>query len=320
MFTKYFLANTRSFLHATYLLPPQDQEVLEQTFGVTSSDSSEPEVFHKFLSELKAEATKNGEEFNLTDAEAREFYELMQEEFLESEDGETESRALPDNVDDFRAYLKEEAASAGEEFDLCDADVNELFQLMRDGACDTEESTMNRPEMSHAVNTMNTSNIEAREVVVSSSNVQEDLSTAVNDDPVRLMKIQELQQALPGMPLSRVKKVLRAFEQTLSYPSLLTLVPILRETMPEYITLGWLKRTNSRTAEFVLQRASDDDLVDPGILNSMLQVKANAGSLHETLQFHLEAFSNHRLVRERNRFLESDFSNSSDFYRDVASF
>jgi cellobiose-specific phosphotransferase system component IIA len=232
----------------------------------------------------------------------------MQEEFLDSEDDEEiDGMALPDNIVDFRAFLKEEAAQSGEEFDLSDAEVNELFQLMRQDSNDSTESETNPAETnladtertkSEIIKSDEKGEVWTDEMALAVSHSQEGiLSTEFEkDDPVRLMRIQELQEALPGLPLSRVKKVLRSFEVTLGYPSLLTLVPILRETMPDYVSLGWLKRMNSQTAEFALQKASEDSLVDPGLLNSMLQVKANAGSIQDALEFHTDAFSKHHLV------------------------
>ena len=256
---------------------------------------------------MKIEAKRNGEEFDLSDTEARELFELMQEEFLNSEDDEEiDGKTLPDNIDDFRAFLKEEASQSGEEFDLSDAEVNELFLLVQDESNDKTESEMDPSETNLAdiestnieiIESSETSDVVTGEIEIGKSHSHEGLSTGFEgEDPVRLMKLQEIQQALPGLPLSRVKKVLRSFENTLGYPSLLTLVPILRETMPDYVSLGWLKRMNSRTAEFALQKASEDGLVDPGILNSMLQVKTNAGSIQDALEFHMEAFSKHHLV------------------------
>jgi hypothetical protein len=52
---------------------------------------------------------------------------------------------------------------------------------------------------------------------------------ALADDDFELDKLREL---LPGLPASRLRRVRQAYQQTLSDPSLLTLVPILRETMP----------------------------------------------------------------------------------------
>jgi hypothetical protein len=52
---------------------------------------------------------------------------------------------------------------------------------------------------------------------------------ALTDDDFELDELREL---LPGLPASRLRRVRQAYQQALSDPSLLTLVPILRETMP----------------------------------------------------------------------------------------
>lgn len=129
-------------------------------------------------------------------------------------------------------------------------------------------------------------------------------------DPAQLLKIQDLQSVLPGLPLPRVKKILNAYDQTLGHPSMLTLVPIVRETMPDYVSHGWLKRSNKQNADFALQKASEDGIVDSPLLNSMLGVKANSGSLNEAIQYHDEQFAKHKLVSiQRSR----KFSRGSSF-------
>jgi hypothetical protein len=117
-------------------------------------------------------------------------------------------------------------------------------------------------------------------------------------DSDELEKIKDLQNALPGMPLNRIKKILKAFNSTLGDPSLITLVPILRETIPDYISSGWLKRINTRNADFVLQKASEDGLIDTPLLNTMLQVKTSGASLDEALTFYDEEYRKHKKVRD----------------------
>jgi hypothetical protein len=118
-------------------------------------------------------------------------------------------------------------------------------------------------------------------------------------DENELERIEDLQSALPGMPIRRIKQVAKAFENTLGYPSLLTLVPILRETLPDRLTLGYLKQMNKRNADFVLKRAEMDGLVDQSLLNAMLQVKTSASSLDEAENFHRHEFRRHNLVSPR---------------------
>jgi len=269
----------------------------------------ESEVFEKFYSELKIEAEKNGEEFDLSEAEGRELFDLMQEEFLQDVVGEIDNSNLQaDNFDDFLAKLKAEAESNGEQLDLSEAEAQELFSLLQDDIKNTsdieseigeddvegtnleiqqENSTAFEDQDHAAISDL----VEAKDHVPTSKKVGYE-----NEDPNRLMKIRELQEALLGMPLKRVKKVLRAFESTLGYPSMLTLVPLLRETMPDRVSHGWLKRMNNKNAEFALSKAAEDGIVDAALLNSMLEVKANSGSINGTLELHSEQFAKHNLT------------------------
>jgi hypothetical protein len=91
-------------------------------------------------------------------------------------------------------------------------------------------------------------------------------------------------------------KVVQAFDKSLGYPSMLELVPILRENMPDHLTSGWLKRRNISNAEAVLEQAKEEDSMDIHILNGALQVKTSAGSLDGALAYHEDAFAKHGLV------------------------
>jgi hypothetical protein len=282
-----------------------------------------------FFSELKEEASRNGSDDELNEEDARELFSIMQEEFtsaMESDEiGDLDDDILEDSgidmppgepfsesaegddlreVDDIIRDMKDESLHGfGSELEdavaeagpLSSADQQEEAGIMIsksvEGASDTD--------LSSAISTVDS---------VDGPVVREDQdpTTVWNSaeewalrglDPEEVMKIKELQAALPGMPLNRIKKVLSAFDMTLGSPSMLTLVPILRETMPDYLTSGWLKRSNTKNAEFVLQNASGDGLVDTSLLNSMLQVKTSSSSLDEAVRFHEEEFRKHQLVR-----------------------
>ena len=110
--------------------------------------------------------------------------------------------------------------------------------------------------------------------------------------------IRDLSAALPAFPVSRLRKIRNAFKSTLGSPSLLTLVPLLREKVPDYVTLTWLKAMNIQNAEYILKKASEAGIVDVHLLNSMLQVKTNSGNLEKALQFHDEEFQKHGLVSD----------------------
>jgi hypothetical protein len=102
--------------------------------------------------------------------------------------------------------------------------------------------------------------------------------------------LEELTAALPGMPEHRVRRVRDAFKRNLGYPSLLTLTPLLRENMPERVTLEWLKRKNIQNAYFVVEKAKEDGLLDVHTMNGMLQVETSTGSIDRALACHEARF------------------------------
>jgi len=249
--------------------------------GPASIPGKEEEDFQLFYSELREEAESYGVGSELTEEEAREIFIALQEEL-------SEGSVQLDNG--------EEEQSATSQASSRIADNESLGSPADD---ETSPSTNHRPEDS-ALEAIPNQDIAAYGIP---SNETTFLSTGEpkmndleNPDSAQLARIVELQAALPGLPLSRVKQAAQAFESTLSYPSLLTLVPILRETFPERVTHGWLKRMNVRNAEFVLQRAADEGVVDINMLNSMLQVKTNSSSLGEAERFHQEEFRRYNLV------------------------
>lgn len=111
------------------------------------------------------------------------------------------------------------------------------------------------------------------------------------DDP----KFHELRELLPALSDQRLKRILKVFKQNLGNPPLLELVPIVRENMPDYITNTWLKKMSALTANYVVQKAAEDHLVDRHILNGVLEIETSHGSLDRALDFHQTEFSRHQL-------------------------
>ena len=228
----------------------------------------ESELFQLFFRELREEALSNGETFDLNEDEARELFDLMQEEFLSE---------LHDD-EDF-------VSSESEEFDQ----DSKGFTTPLDQSFGDQVATIESSSDDLLTDMANSS------APVTSDEPIETISLA-HQNPERLAKIELLQEVLPGLPLSRINKVVDAFEKTLGYPSMLTLVPILRETMPDHVTSRWLRRVNNSNAEFALRKASDDNQVDVSLLNSMLEVKANYGFIQGAIDFHEDQYKKHGKV------------------------
>ena len=96
----------------------------------------------------------------------------------------------------------------------------------------------------------------------------------------------DLDMVLYGLPESRINLVRDSFQKNLGAPSMIQLVPMLRETMPEIITRNWLVEKNVRDATVVMEMAKEEKLVDSYLMNSMLQVYANSKKADEALRLY----------------------------------
>lgn len=256
---------------------------------------NEFEVFFKQLSE---EASEYGLQNELTVEDAKEMFALLQEELAEERESlETDGQmvAILNDMD----ISKNVSTQIG----------NSLRGPMSGEDPTVKVASATRRESEVAVSEY------GRSYQVQDSPDNEDLAAAIVGgeetppgpeleeldglDEYQLFRIRQLQAALPGLPTSRIKKVAKTFEDTLGYPSLLSLVPLLRETLPDHITLGWLRRMNARNADFVLKKADEENLVDISMLNSMLQTKTSSSSLSEAENFHRDEFRRHNLVSGR---------------------
>lgn len=238
------------------------------------SEAQSLEGFNLFFKELQEEAKADDLEEDLSEEDARELFQMLQEEFAAGIDIENYTQ------DEKRAsqhLLHEESDDLVGDFSVEDT----VTLLVPD---------LDRTEVSAGTRDTKGSLVPSLTELDRTRSDHGDLKDSW------LERIEDLQSALPGMPIGRIKKVAKAFESTLGYPSLLTLVPILRESLPDHLTVGYLKQINKRNADFVLQRAEEDGLVDQSLLNAMLQVKTSASSLDEAEHFHRDEFRRHNLV------------------------
>jgi hypothetical protein len=106
-------------------------------------------------------------------------------------------------------------------------------------------------------------------------------------------QLEILREALPLFPENRLVKIQKVFQKSLNEPSMLELVPLVREVMPDYITNTWLKKMSALTAKFVMHKAKEDGLVDKDMMNSVLSLHASSGSIDRTLDFHQVEFQEH---------------------------
>jgi len=106
----------------------------------------------------------------------------------------------------------------------------------------------------------------------------------------------ELEILLQGFPEKRIQKVRDVMMSNLGKPSMLQLVPILRENMPDHISKVWLRQKNLLDASTVMESAEEQGVVDRHLLTSMLEVVAKSGSVDKAIAFHAEEFSKKNIV------------------------
>ena len=290
-----------------------------------NSDDHDHE-FQTFFREVKEQIKASGEDVEIDEAEARELFAITRGESLDgetsSDDEESDEEADENGNDkdfmppDFETFF----ADIKDEWDITEAEAREMFDSLGTSITDeSDDSVVPRSESAPAFAQGPKPVLELEQsipVFQSARNATQtkevnlkrgdgmamELSEQGTKTTIDLIdretdpKLAVIQEALPGLPLSRAKKVLRTFEKSLNYPSMLELVPILRENMPDHLTSGWLKRRNIRNAEVVLKQAEEEGVVDVPIMNGALQVKTSAGSLDEALAYHEEEFRKNGLV------------------------
>jgi hypothetical protein len=104
-----------------------------------------------------------------------------------------------------------------------------------------------------------------------------------------------LKEILPYFAETRIRRIHKVFKTSLGDPSILDLVPLIRERMPDYITSAWLKHMGVLTSRFVLQKATEKGIVDHHILNNALELEISAGSLDRAISFYDTKFSEYSL-------------------------
>lgn len=120
-------------------------------------------------------------------------------------------------------------------------------------------------------------------------------ATDDNDDIVEDYRLERLREILPHFSDRRLIKIVQCYQRSLGDPSILDLIPIVRENMPDYITSTWLKQMATMTAKFAIQKAAQNELINPQILNSVLELHTSSGSLDRAIEFHQTEFTAHNL-------------------------
>ena len=99
-------------------------------------------------------------------------------------------------------------------------------------------------------------------------------------------KLQRLSNILPGLPRERLSEIMDLYEGHLSDPSVILLVPILREKLPIQIDIRNLRDKAYENALVTMKAAEEGGLVDGHVLNGMLQVVSNSQTHNDILEFY----------------------------------
>jgi len=249
---------------------------------------------------LKTEAKLNGEDY-VTEVEARELFSIVHEDYdklMEMNETELEGMTNPENVEAFVSQFDHDLPAAFSD------------QTLHAPASDSSES-MNL-EASSSPLTTTTMTLDPDFLTQVSQGMNMELAPGALDDLAPATQQNEfepaepephlavLQETLPSFSKARLRRVCDVFDSTLGTPSLLELVPLVRERMPDYITNTWLKQMSNMTAHYVVSKAAEKGLIDTHILNGALEVEASSGSLKRAESFHAQEFTAHGM--EPNAF------------------
>ena len=259
-----------------------DAEELKQIPGVASND------FAVFKEHLQAELDAEGSSNDVSEEESRQLFDMMRTYFeddygnatpdIEAFDNSAPSaqQPLPEAKRSWEASAKPTETMYADDYIEWAASQDSQAHSIEDAAQSTELSTIEQPNPT-----------------ITTSGNQQTLPPQLQEDSFH---ITELQQALPGMPISRLEKVSEEFERVLSYPSILRLAVAIRENMPDAFSPQCLVRKNLADAKFVFSQAASEGLVDSHLLNGMLQVQINAGRVEPALRFYETEYAKNGVI------------------------
>lgn len=172
-------------------------------------------------------------------------------------------------------------------------DLDDIFNDGHDGT-DSIDLNNSLPETRISQNPAPKFDIVEEEYdTVSSPLTQLDSEIEIKDD---------LDIVLYGLPSTRIEKVRSEFKRNLGMPSMLRLVPLLRENMPENITRDWLIQKNIKDARIVVNKAENEGVLNDHMRQSMLQVYAQGKNPLQALDYYTNEIKNATPVNERTIF------------------
>ena len=219
-------------------------------------------------------------------AEERESFRQMMSEGGDDDDSEEEEMdedLITKEREAFRQMMSEVGYDDDSEEDGMDEDMTaeerEAFRQMMSEVGDDDDYVEEEMGAS-VVSSMKASDSQSGLQVMQTSYAEITLPEDADD----------LDVVLYGLPKSRVDKVRDEFKMNLGIPSMIRLVPLLRENMPDIIDKEWLVEKNLRDANVVMNIAKDERVIDSNLMNSMLQVYAKSSRFDEALEFYEHEF------------------------------
>ena len=291
----------------------QDEESSDQPFKVNSVDVDEGErddmnfMFDKSNPSIgeSVDDIDASELQQMIDAQT-EAQAMMEKDGVSEEDMQKIIDA--DDIDDKEVVemlkasgLEQEDIDKMLENDDVDEEPSEeerkLFdQIMSDQELSTEEKVVFRKMMSEVGG-----DDVSEDVNYSDSTEASSIEDGETESGLKLLDSPSSEIALPedsddldivlyGLPKDRIDKVRDEFTLNLGTPSMIRLVPLLRENMPETIDKAWLVEKNLKDANVVMSMAKENRAVDSNLMNSMLQVYAKSSRIEEALDFYEHEF------------------------------
>lgn len=250
-----------------------DAEELRQIPGVASND------FAAFKQHLRAELDAEGSSHDVSEEESKQLFDMMRTYFEDGNDN------MPPSIEPFDTTISSEPQPIPEAKRSWETSTKPKETMYADDYIEWANSQDVQPQsMSYvAEQSREISTIEKSNTFIDTTDKQHMLPKQLQEDNYH---ISELQQALPGMPMSRLTKISEEFERVLSYPSILRLAVAVRENMPDAFSPQCLVRKNLADAKFVFSQAASEGLIDSHLLNGMLQVQTNAGRIEPALRFY----------------------------------
>ena len=236
--------------------------------------------FEEFYKNLRVEFEKDSEENVVNKESARELFELIRAQHDSGNSG------LLSDGDDLQ--LDNEVSVEG---DFRGRDVD----LIDDAVIEDRSNEEERNLVSHVDDFDSRAEVMLNQLKA----IQENFPDAIKPFGNASVSLpnsadtDELDLLLQGFPAHRIEQVREVFTMSLGNPSILSLVPTVREVMPERISNSWLKKKNITDALAAIESA-DPDI---HILNSMLQVLSKSGSIDKALAFYEKEFKVHDMVR-----------------------